>query len=213
MDQGLLGPPSGAPGRGLPGGLPGGAGKFPGNFRPRAGPPGGAPGTPILGPRGTPKMGPKMGPIWALINRIYGSDPPPGGPSLGVHFVPPGGGPPRGAKSAHFFGYLITLPVGTVWGLFFGPRDTPGLGQFGGYPWYHLRWAVFIHQLCCYGWAGALGRRASDGYPLAGLTANGWYVPSGRAPPSRQGRKSAQHREVAGRSQPFARAKRGWRLE
>ena len=140
-------------------------------------------------------------------------EPPSGGPIWGALCAPPGapraGGPPGGQKSAHFFGYLITLPVGTVWGLFFGPRDTPGLGQFGGYPWYHLRWAVFIHQLCCYGWAGALGRRASDGYPLAGLTANGWYVPSGRGPPSRQGRKSAQDREVAGRRRPFARAKRG----
>ena len=43
---------------------------------------------------------------------------------------------------------------------------------------------------------GALGRRPSDGYPLDGLTSNGWYVAVGRAPPSRQGRKSAQHREV-----------------
>ena len=44
---------------------------------------------------------------------------------------------------------------------------------------------------------------------MAGPTANGWYVPSGRGPPSRQGRKSAQDREVAGRRRPFARAKRG----
>ena len=58
-------------------------------------------------------------------------------------------------------------------------------------------------------WAGPLGRRASDGYPLGGLSPNGWYVPSGRGPPSRQGRKSAQDREVAGRRRPFARAKRG----
>ena len=43
---------------------------------------------------------------------------------------------------------------------------------------------------------GALGRGSSDGYPLDGLSANGWYVALGRAPPSRQGRKSAQHREV-----------------
>ena len=120
-----------------------------------------------------------------------------------MHFwAPQGGSPPGGQKSAHFFGYLITLPVGTVW--------SPPRGHFR---WdrapYHLRWAVFIHPRSGYGWTGALGRRASDGYPLAGLTANGWYVPSGRAPPSRQGRKSAQDREVMGRRRPFARAKRG----
>ena len=34
-------------------------------------------------------------------------------------------------------------------------------------------------------------------------------MPSGRGPPSKQGRKSAQDREVAGRRRPFARAKRG----
>ena len=120
-----------------------------------------------------------------------------------MHFWAPQGGPPRGGqKSAHFFGYLITLPVGTVWS---PPRGHSGWDR----ALYHLRWAVFIHPRSGYGWTGALGRRASDGYPLAGLTANGWYVPSGRAPPSRQGRKSAQDREVMGRRRPFARAKRG----
>ena len=76
--------------------------------------------------------------------------------------------------------------------------------------------SVIKGQMRCYGTmrsmrcrAGPLGRRASDGYPLDGLTANGWYVPSGRGPPSKQGRKSAQDREVARRRRPFARAKRG----
>ena len=34
-------------------------------------------------------------------------------------------------------------------------------------------------------------------------------MPSGRGPPSKQGRKSAQYREVMGRRRPFAIAKRG----
>ena len=44
---------------------------------------------------------------------------------------------------------------------------------------------------------------------MRGLTRSGRYVPFGGGPPSRQRRKSAQHREDAGRRRPFARAKRG----
>lgn len=121
----------------------------------------------------------------------------------------PGAGPPGGEKSAHFFGYLITLPVGTVWGHF---SDPPFWAILGGYPGTPAEGSVYrthwTHPVG-HSWAGPLGRRASDGYPLGGLSPNGWYVPSGRGPPSRQGRKSAQDREVAGRRRPFARAKRG----
>ena len=67
------------------------------------------------------------------------------------------------------------------------------------------------HAPCAarYAWAGPWGRRASDGFPMRGLTRSGRYVPFGGGPPSRQRRKSAQHREDAGRRRPFARAKRG----
>ena len=40
----------------------------------------------------------------------------------------PPGGPPGGQKSAHFFGYLITLPVGTKFGTIFGPPRDPRFG-------------------------------------------------------------------------------------
>ena len=128
-----------------------------------------------------------------------------------MHFCPSPGGLPRGGqKSAHFFGYLITLPVGTVWATFSGPGPSratprnppgtppPGPGEAPGSSprrtGSHYRTAP--DAVCPAERDGALGRRPSDGYPLDGLTANGWYVAVGRAPPSRQGRKSAQHREV-----------------
>ena len=40
-------------------------------------------------------------------------------PRIRCTFCPDFGGPRKTGKSAHFFGYLITLPVGTVWSLFF----------------------------------------------------------------------------------------------
>ena len=46
------------------------------------------------------------------------------------------GGPPGGQKSAHFFGYLITLPVGTefcFFGIFGQNRAPPGTPPFGAY--------------------------------------------------------------------------------
>ena len=215
----LLGQGSGTPswdprGPGPPGPRRGGRGKFPGPGRagPRA--PGAPPGDPAGDPSGTPVWGPILGPVWGPYIYIFiVLDPPSGGPIWGALCAPPGGprGAPRpgGQKSAHFFGYLITLPVGTVWALFFPPRDRAVSGTVWGIAGWVSVYRTYgtMRSMRCR--AGPLGRRASDGYPLAGLTANGWYVPSGRDPPSRQGRKSAQDREVAGRRRPFARAKRG----
>ena len=57
------------------------------------------------------------------------------GTFLGPPRGPPGGPPGGGQKSAHFFGYLITLPVGTDFGTFFDPpRDRPLFGGPPGYP-------------------------------------------------------------------------------
>jgi len=125
----------------------------------------------------------------------------------------PPGGPPRGAKTCTFFWAFNNSPSRDSLGLPGGPGDTPAgppilapiRGTCGG----QCLWDRLTPRVACPRWAGPLGRRASDGYPLAGLTANGWYVPSGRGPPSKQGRKSAQYREVMGRRRPFAIAKRG----
>ena len=122
--------PSGTPVRGPPArGPPGGPrGEISGP--PARGPPG-RPGR----PRG-PVWGPQYGhPKWALsgpfLMGFYNQMGGPGGTPLGVHFGPRGPGGPGGPKSAHFFGYLITLPVGTVFGLFFPPGDR---GQIRGIP-------------------------------------------------------------------------------
>ena len=96
--------------RGAPGG-PGRPGKKSRIFGPR-GPPGpGPPGGPPGAPRG-PLRGPPAGGLYICILYIWGG--PQGGPPGG----PPGGVPPGGPKCAHFFGYLITLPVGTKIGFF-----------------------------------------------------------------------------------------------
>ena len=52
--------------------------------------------------------------------------------------TPPGGPPaPRGGKkSAHFFGYLITLPVGTKLGHFGTELHFRGTPQFGMFGWF-----------------------------------------------------------------------------
>ena len=198
--------PGTLPGTPRPGAPPGGGA---GNFRARAGAPGGRPGAPREPPAGASQDPPKWPLLGAYIYYICIRNPPSGGRPLGCTFGLPGGGTPGGQKSAHFFGYLITLPVGTVWGHFFGPPFWAILGGYPGTPAegsvYRTHWTHPVGH----SWAGPLGRRASDGYPLGGLSPNGWYVPSGRGPPSRQGRKSAQDREVAGRRRPFARAKRG----
>ena len=128
------GPPGPPPARapappGRPGGPPG---------APRAPPPGGRKKCKKWAPGHFPVKQRKMaflGLFWPNILSfilemgVQGVYPP------GCTFGPPRGapgGPPRappGQKSAHFFGYLITLPVGTDFGTFFGPpRDTP-LGQ------------------------------------------------------------------------------------
>ena len=120
-------PPGTPPGPGRP------AGKIFREISPGAGP-GGAPPGPPRDPPGTPSGTPLGTPFWAPLGRpyIYISlflRPPVWG-SRRVHFAPPrgpprGGVPPGGQKSAHFFGYLITLPVGTVWALFSDPPGTP----------------------------------------------------------------------------------------
>ena len=116
-------PPGGSPGggprgapRGGPGGPPGGA--------PRGGPPGppGGPPGAIFGPSrrarfwtGSPMFLYVCG---GLLAPSWGGGAPPGGP-------------PGGPKSAHFFGYLITLPVGTKLDHFWdkiGPPGTPPEG-------------------------------------------------------------------------------------
>ena len=206
----LPGPPRPAP----PGpGAPRGRGRPPGPGRP---PPGGAPGTPREAPREAPPGPPFGARFGAYIYGFRTSYPPDGGPQ-GVHFGTPREaprGPPRGgAKKCTFFWVFNNSPSRDSLGLPGGPGDTPAgppilapiRGTCGG----QCLWDRLTPRVACPRWAGPLGRRASDGYPLAGLTANGWYVPSGRDPPSRQGRKSAQDREVAGRRRPFARAKRG----
>ena len=134
------GDPPGGP-RGAPGGTPPGGPRGAPGGPPRGGPPGGpraggnfpggpggaragrgAPGAraPARGPRGAPGGAPWGAPVRTIIYRR--ADLGPGAPG-GL----PGG--PRGApgctKSAHFFGYLITLPVGTVWALFSPPPGAP----------------------------------------------------------------------------------------
>ena len=121
--------PSGTPCPGAPGGArPGGPRGAREISRARGAPGAGAPG----GPRGGPKWGPRGPPKWPLFGAYYYSfctkKGGPGGVPPGCA-VPPGGPPgPGGAKSAHFFGYLITLPVGTVLGLFLGPPRGAILG-------------------------------------------------------------------------------------
>ena len=139
-------PPPGHP----PGGRRAGAGNSgAGNFRPPArappgrrgaprDPPGDPPGTPPGTPLGTPREGLPREPIYilfVLLGPILGGPgDPPWGPPWGPPRAPPRGAPrappPGGQKSAHFFGYLITLPVGTVWATFSDPPwDSPVVGQ------------------------------------------------------------------------------------
>ena len=127
-----------------------------------------------------------------------------------MHFCPAPGAPPGRAKKCTFFWVFNNSPSRDSLGHFFRPRAAPGHPREpprnpppgpGEAPrssprrtGSHYRTAP--DAVCPAERDGALGRRPSDGYPLDGLTANGWYVAVGRAPPSRQGRKSAQHREV-----------------
>ena len=123
---------------GFPPGPPRGprTGETPGNFRGgkirgRAGPP---------GPPGPRAPGAQK---WAIPGHIYCISYYSGGFPGGALLAPPG--PPGGQKSAHFFGYLITLPVGTVWATFFHPPFWDNLGQFGIMP----IWTVFIACIEC----------------------------------------------------------------
>ena len=125
----VLGPGLGSPGWGSPRAARGRGGEISGKFRGRPGAPRGAPGSPIFGPPGTPKMAPFWGPIYT----IFVLQEPPFGGVLPGHFLGlRGGSPPGGQKSAHFFGYLITLPVGTVWALFSDPPLGHSWGQKRG---------------------------------------------------------------------------------
>jgi len=107
-------------------------GKFRENFPGPGGPGPARPGRPARGspgaPRDTPPERPILGPNYGLFIQKWGKSTPRRDPARGALLAPPGGG----AKSAHFFGYLITLPVGTVWSLFsgfFGPGGCPGTPQ------------------------------------------------------------------------------------
>ena len=182
-------PPATPPKSGLPG-----PGKFPGKFREisrgRAGPPGDPRRDP---PPGPPKWARKWALFWALYSIYVYYRPPREGVPGGCTFGTPRG-TPRGGKKCTFFWVFNNSPSRDSLRpprAFFPSRFW---GQFGGYPF----GSVFIgpiqpmRSMHCR--AVALGRRASDGYPLRGLTRNGWYVPFGRATPSKQGRKSAQYR-------------------
>ena len=119
-----LGASRGAPGPGGPRGRPGG------NFRPPARGPPGAPRGPPGAPQGPPWEGPKKGPFGPFSHIKCSTNGGSRGGTPWVYIFGPGGPPgPGGQKSAHFFGYLITLPVGTVFWDFSAPRDRgPGRG-------------------------------------------------------------------------------------
>ena len=141
MDQGLLGPRLGPPGRGAPRGARE-------NFREISGPGPGRRGAP-RGPRFWAPRDPQNGaPKWAQNGPYIWNirlEPPFRGAPPGGALCAPRGVPPGGQKSAHFFGYLITLPVGTVWATFSTPPFWDSLGQFGIMP----IWTVFIACIEC----------------------------------------------------------------
>ena len=156
--------------------------------RGRPGPrgPGGAPGRPGAPPARAGNLGHFWGrfsgPIYivSLLQGVFLGVP--GAPRGGPPARPPR--PPGGQKSVHFFGYLITLPVGTVWDTF-STRDILGqsilgpiLGPFLG---------VFLGSFLRLSGAPSkgrqnLGRIRESGKrrdPLCGLTRNGGYVRDG----------------------------------
>ena len=130
---GALRHPPGTPPAGPPRGPPAGARGEISRARAGPGPPArGAPRGPSRGPLRDPLRDPHFGARFGGIGIVLVLlEPPSGGPIWGAlcapREAPRAGGPPGGQKSAHFFGYLITLPVGTVWALF---SDPPGTGQF-----------------------------------------------------------------------------------
>ena len=139
------GTPSGTPRPGLPRGPP------PPPAREISGPgpgrPPGAPGAPRDPPAGAPRdpqNGPFLGPILLYFDI---RTPLLGGPARGALLGPRGPGTPGGQKSAHFFGYLITLPVGTVWATFSDPPFWAIFGGFRGVSWGTPIGTVFIGSL------------------------------------------------------------------
>ena len=196
---------------------------------------GGAPGAPPAGRPGRPRGGRKSAPREAPNRAHFGTVflglsyyfvlemGVPGGSRRGTPggciFGPPGRGAPRGAKKCTFFWVFNNSPSRDSLGPFFGPpRDPHFWPVWGWYPSVLAARALFMWSLpsidrhhaqhAPQAMVGALGRDASDGYPLDGLTSNGWYVRPGRAPPSKQARKCAQCREDARRSQSIAIANR-----
>ena len=182
--------PRGVPGPGRP------VRENSGNSGFRPGPPGSPPGAP-RDPPGAPWEPPdgphggsrdvQNGFRWATFGG------PGGGSPLGVPR-----GPPGGPGCAHFFGYLITLPVGTKWDKIWDkirtPRDTPFgpyPGQDGGgrghWPWDEVGSAIMG--------SSAKGRVRCDGSPRASTARGGSIHPEGRALGKR---KMRQHR--AGRT-------------
>ena len=64
--------------------------------------------------------------------------------------TPVPGGVPGGRKSAHFFGYLITLPVGTeflIFGLFWPPGGYPPIGPMYGGMSDGIDWGLGAHPV------------------------------------------------------------------
>lgn len=170
-----------------PGARPGPGGKFPEISPPGPAPPGAPPGAPRAPPGpGTPKGG-QTGLIYICFIQERG----------GLGGTPPGGPPaPGGTKKCTFFWVFNNSPSRDSLGHFFGSRrDTPGPGQTPlREPWWVARssprrtgsaYRVTPDAVCPAERDGARGRGPSDGYPLDGRTANGWYVALGRAPPSR----------------------------
>ena len=151
-----------------------------------------------------------MGPFWSPSGGLYIyyfvlQTPLFGGSARG-RFLPPLGTPlggppgdPPGGKKCTFFWVFNNSPSRDSLGPFFRFFRVPGTALLGGHLLGYGRvvrlgqslcrllglWIPHLAQPAPQRWQDWLGRRASDGYPLAGLTANGWYVPSGRSPPSR----------------------------
>ena len=205
---------SGSPSRGTPREASPGPGrprgKFPARAAPRGPRPGGPPGAPKWAsrePLREPQNGPILEPLWGPIYILFCiTDPPFWGVRQGALFAPPGdppgGGPPGdppGGKKCTFFWVFNNSPSRDSLGPFFRFFRVPGTALLGGHLLGYGRvvrlgqslcrllglWIPHLAQPAPQRWQDWLGRRASDGYPLAGLTANGWYVPSGRSPPSR----------------------------
>ena len=120
-----------------------------------------------MGPKMGPFRPPKKDPFWRHIYMFYITNPPKRGSQEGSKMDPPGGpprgvprGPARGGKKCTFFWVFNNSPSRDSLGPFFPPPGQAGFGTV----WRAPPGGVFIAP---YGvavpWAGALGRRASDG--------------------------------------------------